>query len=181
MDEEKLSLAEVISVTRVGEGMRVCVDCIDVLQPHEGALVGNTGDGYLLVLSENRHTDTYPPRPFRINCGAIHQYFYLGDKTSYLSEIKSGQSIPVHTIESERHLAIGRMKVEKRPFLRLECKVNEKIISATLQESDSVQLLTADEEPKSVVDLVTGDRVYCLEDEPGRHLGERLTEYISEY
>ncbi|WLR51175.1 3-dehydroquinate synthase II [Bacillus tianshenii] len=181
MEENNLVLGEVISIQKVGEGTRVCVDCIDTLEPKEGALVGNTGSGYLLVLSENRETDTYPARPFRINCGAIHQYLSHGEKTNYLSELKSGQPIQVFNTEGKREVAIGRVKIEKRPLMRVECRINDTIISATLQQSDSVQLLTSDYEPKAIVDLEEGERIFCCEDKPGRHLGEKLNEYIMEY
>ncbi len=180
--EQQAQEAEVLAVESIGYGSRVCVDLIDQLDPTEGVLVGNTGYGYLQVLSENRITETYPARPFRINCGAIHQYLNIGEnKTTYLAEIRPGQAIPVLKDGEVRKVSIGRVKIEKRKFLRIVCKVNEVEISACLQESNSVHLLGADGEAKSVIDLKKGDRVVCYLDQPGRHLGEKIEEEISEF
>ncbi|WP_117168325.1 3-dehydroquinate synthase II [Paraliobacillus sediminis] len=181
---ESLAIAEVISVTPIGMGTRVCLDVIDQLAPSEGIFVGNTGNGYLLVLSENRSTNTYPPRPFRMNGGAIHQYLHLDEgKTTYLSEVKPGLEVPIWQGNEVRKVAVGRVKVEKRPFLRVVCQVEgtEQEISATLQEADSVHVLTADGQAKAVLDLEKGDRITCYPDQPGRHLGEKIDEEISEY
>lgn len=180
----KLAVAEVISVTSIGVGTRVCLDLIDQLDPLEGILVGNTGNGYLFVLSENRSTETYPPRPFRINGGAFHHYLHLGeDKTAYLAEVKPGLELPVWFQGEVRKIAVGRVKLEKRPFLRIVCRVEDsgQEISVTLQEADSVHLLTADQTAKAVLDLSAGDRVLCYPDQPGRHLGEKIEEDIQEY
>ncbi|WP_112182294.1 3-dehydroquinate synthase II [Paraliobacillus zengyii] len=181
---ETLAIAEVISVTSIGMGTRVCLDVIDKLEPVEGLLVGNTGNGYLFILSENRSTNTYPPRPFRMNGGAIHQYLYLGEgKTTYLSEVKPGLEVPIWLGNEARKVAVGRVKVEKRPFLRVVCQIEgtEQEISATLQEADSVHVLTADGHAKAVLDLEKGDRITCYPDQPGRHLGNKIDEEISEY
>lgn len=181
---EKLAIAEVIEVTPIGIGTRVCLDMIDELSPEEGVLIGNTGNGYLLVLSENRTTETYPPRVFRMNAGAIHHYVFLGEgKTTYLSEIKPGLELPIWNGDQMRKVAVGRVKVEKRPFLRIVCRIedSDQEISVTLQEADSVHVRSENGEAKAVLDLKQGDRITCYPDQPGRHLGERITEEISEY
>ncbi|MFB1049735.1 3-dehydroquinate synthase II [Paraliobacillus sp. JSM ZJ581] len=181
---EKLAIAEVVSITPIGLGARVCIDLIDELDALEGMLVGNTGNGYLSVLSENRSTATYPPRVFRLNGGAIHHYIYLGEgKTAYLSELKAGLEIPIWSNDGVRKIAIGRVKVEKRSFLRVVCRVEgtNQEVSATLQEADSVHVRTADGEAKPVLELKAGDRLFCYPDQPGRHLGEKIEEEIEEY
>ncbi len=179
----KLEIAEVIAVTSIGMGTRVCIDFIDQLDPLEGVLVGNTGNGYLMVLSENRSTATYPPRVFRLNGGALHQYIYLGEgKTTYLSELEPGLELPIWNGNEVRKVAIGRVKLEKRPFLRIVCRVEgtDQQLSATFQEADSVHLLTADHEAKAAMDVTEGDRLICFPDQPGRHLGEKIEEEIKE-
>ncbi|WP_054637236.1 3-dehydroquinate synthase II [Thalassobacillus sp. C254] len=173
---------EVISIKAVGKGTRVCVDCADELSPEEGMLVGNTGDGYILVLSENRNTETYPSRAFRVNCGAVHQYIYEGENTKYLSELRGGEQTPVFSLSGEpRIVPLGRVKAEQRDLLRVECRVQNKIISATLQDADSVQLAGEEGNSVPVQQLASGDRVLCMVDEPGRHLGEKIKEEIREY
>ncbi|KAB8137672.1 3-dehydroquinate synthase [Gracilibacillus oryzae] len=180
--DSRLQEAEVVAMESIGEGTRVCLDFVDKLQPTEGILVGNTGHGYLLVLAENRTTDTYPARPFRVNAGAIHQYALTDEgKTSYLAELKPGDQIAVMSAEGKkRNIAIGRVKMEKRPFLRIVLKSEGAVISATLQDADSVHVLGHDGSEKQVLDLQQGDRIMIVKDQPGRHLGEKIEEEIIE-
>jgi 3-dehydroquinate synthase II len=67
---------EITKIHRIGEGMRVCIDFVDLLGRNDGLFVGNTGHGYINVLSENRQSKGYPPRPFRINCGASTSTYF---------------------------------------------------------------------------------------------------------
>ncbi|MCT2538182.1 3-dehydroquinate synthase [Aquibacillus koreensis] len=180
--EQEIKRAEVVAIEPIGIGSRVCLDLIDQLDPLEGIFVGNTGYGYIKVLSENRTTETYPARPFRINGGAIHQYVSIGEsKTTYLSEVKPGSELPIRKDEEIRQVAVGRVKIEKRKFLRVICKVDDVEISATLQESDSVHVQTENGAAKAVIDLQMGDKIICLLDQPGRHLGEKIEEEIAEF
>ncbi|MBM7570623.1 3-dehydroquinate synthase II [Aquibacillus albus] len=176
-----ISYAEVTSIDTLGIGTRVCVDMIDMLDPMEGVFVGNTGHGYIHVLSENRETETYPTRPFRMNVGAIHQYISIGeDQTKYVSELSPGMALPVSKHDQVRNVAIGRVKIEVRNFLRIVCHANGVEISATLQESDSVHVSKKDGSAVSVLDLKVGDQISCVLDHPGRHLGEKIEEKIQE-
>ncbi|GAB2557396.1 3-dehydroquinate synthase II [Gracilibacillus alcaliphilus] len=177
-----LKEAEVINMERIGEGARVCLDFVDRLTPTEGVLIGNTGHGYMVVLAENRTTDTYPARPFRVNCGAIHHYLVKdGQQTNYLAEVKPGDTIHVINHKGEtRTIAVGRVKIEKRPFIRIVAKVDETEISATLQDADSVHLLAPDDQEKQVSSLKEGDLIMVRIDQPGRHLGEKIEEEITE-
>ncbi|WP_085506166.1 3-dehydroquinate synthase II [Thalassobacillus devorans] len=171
---------EVIKIEEVGEGMRVCLDFIDILDTHDGVYVGNTGHGYVKVLSENRESEKYPPRPFRINCGAFHQYLYQENKTHYLQELNPGEKVIVEGEQEERELPLGRVKIEKRLFVRVVCKSEEGIVSATLQKSTSVHVLEENKGEVSIEELEIGDRILGLKDKPGRHLGEQIDEVIVE-
>ncbi|GGC84715.1 hypothetical protein GCM10007216_14290 [Thalassobacillus devorans] len=171
---------EVMQIEEVGEGMRVCLDFIDILQPHDGVYVGNTGHGYLKVLSENRESENYPPRPFRVNCGAFHQYLHQENKTRYLHELNPGEKVIVEGEQEERELPLGRVKIEKRPFVRVECQSENDIVSATLQKSTSVYVLEENNGEVAIEDLEIGDRILGLKDKPGRHLGEQIDEVIVE-
>lgn len=180
---EPFEIAKVIEIASIGEGTRVCLDLIDELDPLEGVLIGNTGNGYLVALSENRSTETYPPRPFRVNAGAYHHYISLGeDKTQYLAEIKPGMQVPLWNRTKTRLLSVGRVKLERRPFIRIVCQVKDtnKQISVTVQEADSVHLLAGDQTAKPAIELVVGDELLCYPDQPGRHLGEKIEEEITE-
>lgn len=175
--------AEIISIEEIGEGSRVCIDFIDYLAPAEGILLGNTGHGYPFVLAENRSTDTYPARPFRVNSGAIHQYIVKNeDETAYVAELKPGDTLSVYDeLGESREIAIGRVKIEKRPLLRLVAKIGDTEISATLQKADSVHVLTPDGQEKQVITMQPGDQIMARLDEPGRHLGEKIEEEIWEF
>ncbi|RCW77556.1 3-dehydroquinate synthase II [Saliterribacillus persicus] len=179
----QLEEAEIISVEKVGEGARVCIDFIDELDPLEGLLVGNTGYGYMLVLSENRSTETYPARVFRVNSGALHHYVSIdGEKTTYLGEVKPGMKLSLfHQNQTSRQVTVGRVKMEKRPFLRVVSRVGNIEISSTIQEADSVHLLGANAKEVPAISLVAGDKIMVAVDEPGRHLGEKIEEEINEW
>ena len=135
----ELEYGAVAQIADMGEGTRVELDFVDVLGSSEGVLVGDTARGFLCVLGETRSTDTYPPRPFRVNAGAIHQYVYMGDnKTKYLSEVKAGDRIVITDGKKERLVSVGRVKIEKRPFKKI---ILDDGISATLQDADSVFIM----------------------------------------
>jgi 3-dehydroquinate synthase II len=178
-----LQFCKLVSIEPIGEGTRVCLDLIDCLDPEEGLLLGDTAHGYLLVLSENRASTTYPARPFRVNCGAIHQYLLGGNvATCYLSELHPERSVTVvhGRTGDQRSIPIGRIKMEKRPLLRITANDAGRRISATLQDADSVRLFTRDGSAPDVRSLSPGDAICFYPDEPGRHLGQRINEAIRE-
>lgn len=179
----ELNFCELISIEPIGEGTRVCLDLVDCLDPEEGVLLGDTGHGYLLVLSENQKSTTYPARPFRINCGAIHHYL-LGknETTCYLSELHPESSVVVVHARTgdQRCVPIGRIKMETRPLLRVIADYAGTRISVTLQNADSVRLITRERGAVDVRSLEPGDALCFHPDEPGRHLGQRVNETIRE-
>lgn len=93
LKEENIKYFEVAEIHEMGEGIRVCLDFIDVIEPNEGVFVSNTSQGYMFILSENREAKEYKPRPFRVNVGAINQYILIGGKTAYLSDLNVGDKI----------------------------------------------------------------------------------------
>ncbi|GAB3058053.1 3-dehydroquinate synthase II [Virgibacillus ainsalahensis] len=171
---------EIIEIHEVGEGMRVCIDFIDILDEKEGIFVGNTGSGYVHVLSENRQSENYPPRPFRINAGSFHQYLYQPEKTLYVHEVNPADVLIVTDAEREREISVGRVKMEKRPFIRIVCKTEDGLISATLQQSSSVHVVEENKGEVSILEVKPGDKIRCIQDTPGRHLGEQIDEWIVE-
>jgi 3-dehydroquinate synthase II len=183
MMQDTLDFCEVEAVESIGEGTRVCLDLADRLDPEEGLLLGDTGHGYLLVLSENQSSATYPARPFRVNCGAIHHYLLCeGQQTCYLSELNPESSVMVvHAgTGAQRTVPIGRIKMEKRPLLRVIARYEGRRVSATLQAADSVRLMRKNQAAIDVQALQPGDAVCFVPDQPGRHLGQRIEETIEE-
>ena len=165
-------------IIEMGIGTRVEIDFIDLLNENEGVLVGNTAQGYVRILAECRQTDTYPPRPFRVNVGAIHQYIYVGDsKTKYLSDIKAGDSIFVTDGVNDRQVTVGRVKIEKREFIRI---LFDSSISATLQKADSIYI-AGENDPIHLKDIDVNSYVETYtEIHFARHKGELIDEEISE-
>lgn len=173
-----LHCSQVNHILEMGKGARVELDFVDVLGELEGVLVGDSARGFFCVLAETRATETYPPRPFRVNAGAIHQYVYVGDnKTKYLSEIKAGDQILVSDGKAERFVAVGRVKIEPREFEQI-CL--DSGITATLQKADSVYVL-GKEGPIHLMDLKAGDMVatFPMQD-IARHKGVPIEESIIE-
>ena len=171
-------ISKVSRIIEIGEGSRVALDFIDILGEQEGVLVGDSAKGYVCVLAENRKTETYPPRPFRVNAGAIHQYIQMGnDTTKYLSEIEPGDKVLVTDGKSERFVAVGRVKIEKREFIKIFL---ESGISATLQCADSI-FIGGNKEVLHLVDLKENDEVgFISESNCARHKGRAVDEYIEE-
>jgi len=175
-----LEYCDVTQIKPMGEGLRVCIDFVDALAPMEGVFVGDTGYGYLLTLSESVPTATYPARPFRVNAGAFHQYLLLEeDKTCYLSELKAGDSVSIHSHEGMRLISVGRVKIERRELLQVRCICGDRVLSSTVQFSDSARFL-GKENMLDAKTIKVGDKLVCRHDIPGRHLGKRKEEYIGE-
>lgn len=174
------SYFQIKEIKEIGEGMRVCIDFVDILKPEEGLYVGNTGHGYIRVLSENRKSEGYPARPFRLNAGSFHQYLHQPDKTRYLAELNPGEELVVTDGTGSRTISVGRVKIEKRPLLRVVCEKDGHIISATVQKSSSVWMAEKEKGQFPLQELKEGDFVACFPDTPGRHLGEKIEETIIE-
>jgi 3-dehydroquinate synthase class II len=170
--------SKIVEITDMGDGSRAELDFIDILNEDEGVLVGNTGAGYILVLAETRSTDTYPPRPFRVNVGSIHQYVYVGnDVTRYVSEIKPGDKILVTNGISERMIAVGRVKIERRPIKRV---VLDNSISASLQNADSIFVKEKNTAAHFIELQCESSIASFLSGNVARHKGEAVDEFIIE-
>lgn len=173
----KIQFSKIKEKIDMGEGSRVEIDLVDILSDIEGILVGDSARGFICVLAETRETSTYPPRPFRINAGAIHQYVYVGNnETKYLSELKSGDSVLVTDGTNERIVKIGRVKIEKRKFEKI---VLESGVSATLQVADSIFVLGEGKAEHfcSISDSSIG---YFKMSDVARHKGKAIQEMIVE-
>ncbi len=180
----KLSLesAEIVSVSPVGLGHRVCVDTMSLLQTGQGMLVGNTSGFSFLVHAETETNPYVAPRPFRINAGGLHSYALLpDDRTAYLEELVPGQDILVVGADGQTVTAVvGRCKTEVRPMLMVTAKIGERTGCVFLQNAETIRLVRHDGTPVSVVMLQPGDRILCRQDVAGRHFGMRIQEDIRE-
>ncbi|WP_462324446.1 3-dehydroquinate synthase II [Desulfoplanes sp.] len=177
-----LESAEVISVTPVGLGHRVCVDTLSLLDTGQGMLVGNTSGFSFLVHAETEANPYVAPRPFRINAGGVHSYGMLpDDRTAYLEELVPGREVLIVGADGNTTTAVvGRCKTEVRPMLMVTAKIGGRTGCVFLQNAETIRLVRDDATPVSVVLLAPGDRILCHQDVAGRHFGMRITEDIRE-
>ncbi len=180
--EEPLEEAEIIEVTTVGLGHRVCVDTLSLFKRGQGMLVGNSSAFTFLVHAETESNEYVAARPFRVNAGGVHAYVRLANnKTCYLEELRSGDEVlAVHADKSTSLVTVGRIKVEVRPMLKIVAKIGDVVGSVFLQNAETIRLTQKDSNPISVVDIKIGDKILCRRDIAGRHFGMAISEDIQE-
>jgi 3-dehydroquinate synthase II len=187
-----LSFAEVVSVQGVGSGERVCVDTTSLLKEGESLLVGSKSNFLFAVHNEGIGSPFSAPRPFRVNAGAIHSYVLLPNgKTSYLSEIESGNRVLVVNREGKtRSVTVGRSKIETRPLVLVKAAIrndgnSKKDETATgsviVQNAETIRFV-GERRLISVTELKRGDAVlvFSTGSPSGRHFGTKVDEYILE-
>ncbi|MCO5381703.1 MAG: 3-dehydroquinate synthase II [Methanosarcina barkeri] len=182
--ENKSAELESAVVTRVeplGMGDRVCVDTCNLMQKGEGMLIGSQASGMLLVNSESDDSPYVAARPFRVNAGAVHSYIKIGDKTRYLSELRTGDTVTiVDSKGKQREGIVGRVKIESRPLMLIEAKAGNRTLSAILQNAETIKLVGKDGNPISVAKLKKGDEILVRLEEGARHFGKKIEETIIE-
>ncbi len=171
----------VSAVEPAGLGDRVLVDTTSLLAPDEGLLVGSSAAFLFLVLSEAVGSRFTRPRPFRVNAGAAHSYVLRPDgSTRYLSELASGDPLlAVRTDGRCRTVRAGRLKIERRPLVRVETAVGATPRTIFLQEAETVRLAGA-RGPLATTSVKPGDRVRGVTLPAARHLGIAVDESIEE-
>lgn len=185
-----LTKAKITHVQVTGMGDRVCVDICSLMRPGEGLLVGSFARGLFLVHSECLESNYISSRPFRVNAGPVHAYVAVpGGKTSYLSELKSGKEvIVVDQRGMQRTAIVGRVKVETRPLILVEAKVEseDESYSILLQNAETVGLVSplhGEEHQRTAIpvsSLKVGDEVLLLLHGGARHTGIEIKEFIVE-
>ncbi len=100
--------------------------------------------------------------------------------TKYLSELRAGDMVAVLAAEGRRSASIGRLKIERRPFLliRFECGSVEGQLIA--QQAETVRLVSPAGEALSVTGLEPGDEMLVRLDSSMRHIGQALPGEMSE-
>ena len=181
--ELELSLLEVIEVREGGVGDRVCVDLTSLLEPEEGMIVGSSSKSMVLVHGETVESEFVPTRPFRVNAGASHSYIMMADgTTSYLSELKMGDEVMVLKSDGgSRNCVVGRVKIEKRPFILFRWKnENDNEAGVLLQQAETVRLISQSRELVSVTELVPGMKLLGWNGGAGRHVGQTISAEVDE-
>ena len=181
--ELELSFLEVIEVSEGGVGDRVCVDLTSLLEPEEGMIVGSSSKSMVLVHGETVESEFVPTRPFRVNAGASHSYIMMADgSTSYLSELKMGDEVLVVNSKGDsRSCVVGRVKIEKRPFILFRWKnENDNEAGVLLQQAETVRLISESHGIVSVTELVPGMKLLGWNGEAGRHVGQTISAEVDE-
>ncbi len=180
-EEMHLSVATITKVKPVGMGDRVCVDTCSLMTLGEGMLVGSQSNGLFLVHSESEDSPYVAARPFRVNAGAVHAYVKVGERTQYLSELSAGDEVLIVDSEGcQRPAIVGRVKIERRPMLLVEARVDDYIIKTILQNAETIKLVDKDGKPISVAVLNEGDEVMVNYEDTARHFGMKIEETIIE-
>ncbi|HOJ63520.1 MAG TPA: 3-dehydroquinate synthase II [Spirochaetota bacterium] len=177
-----LTEGEILNIEKLPLGDRVCIDTITNMKEGEGMLVGDYSNGMVLVNSESLDNPYVASRPFRVNAGAVHCYIMLPEnKTKYLADLRSGDNVLIVNHKGETFTSvIGRIKLEKRPMLRIEVKGKMSNFSVVLQNAETIRIVTPDGKSKSVVSLKKGDKIVIFEEKGGRHFGHQIEETIEE-
>ena len=178
-----LSKLEVIEVREGGVGDRVCVDLTAMLELGEGMIVGSSSNSMILVHGETVESEFVPIRPFRVNAGAAHSYIMMADgTTSYLSELKMGDEVMVANSDGiSRSCTVGRVKIEKRPFILFRWKnENDNEAGVLLQQAETVRLISESRELVSITELVPGTLLLGWAGGAGRHVGQPISAEVEE-
>lgn len=181
---EKILLqeTEIIEVSPIGMGDRVCVDTCTSMTMGQGILVGNSSSALFLVHSESIANPYVSPRPFRVNAGPVHAYTRVpGGKTKYLSELSAGDNVLI--VDFKGHTTtgiIGRLKIEKRPLMLVKAAVGDHQFTSIVQNAETIRLTDVEGNARSVVNLTPGDKVLAAIEEGGRHFGIKIEESITE-
>ena len=176
-----LTELEVTDVRNIEMGDRACVDTVSMMVPGEGMLIGSQASCLFLIQSESEDNGYVNARPFRVNAGAVHAYV-LGPegRTRYLGELKSGEPVVLVSRDGSTRLsAVGRCKIEQRPFVLVTATDGTSQYSTILQNAETVKLVTKDS-AISVSKLKKGDRVLGRLESGGRHFGMKIEETIRE-
>lgn len=177
-----LKPAVVTDVRPVGMGTRVCIDTTSLLTQDEGMILGSTSNGGLMTCSETHFLPYMNLREFRVNAGGLHLYTWGPDeKAVYLSDLKAGDKIYVVNSKGEtREVVVGRLKMESRPLLFIECEIEGVRINTFIQDDWHVRMFGSEGEICPSSEIKVGDKLLGYIDVPGRHLGVKINETISE-
>ena len=118
----------------------------------------------------------------RVNAGAVHSYLWgPNNVVEYLSDLRAGSKVlAVTTDGTAREVNVGRIKTEVRPLLLIKAKVADEEINVIVQDDWHIRLYGADKSVLHVTELKKGTKVLAYVCEPGRHVGVKIDETITE-
>ncbi|MGL4819347.1 MAG: 3-dehydroquinate synthase II, partial [Bacilli bacterium] len=174
--------ATVTKMEHIGSGERACIDTTSLLTKKEAMIIGSTSSGGLMVCSETHFLPYMNTRPFRVNAGAVHSYVWCpNDRTEYITDLRVGsQVLVVDTDGNTRNVSVGRMKIEVRPLLLIEAEYNGVRINTIVQDDWHIRIFDGDGNPQNATQFKVGDKILAYFCEPGRHVGVKISEKITE-
>jgi 3-amino-4-hydroxybenzoic acid synthase len=173
---------EVVRAEPVGMGHRGCVDTTTLFGEDEGMIVGSTSTGGILVCAEVHYLPYMNLRPFRVNAGAVHSYVFGPQTTAYITDLQAGER--AHAVSADgrfREVLVGRVKVELRPLRLIVARHDGVMVNVLLQDDWHVRVMSADHKPLNLTDVQTGTQLLGYVCAPGRHVGIKVAEQISEF
>jgi 3-amino-4-hydroxybenzoic acid synthase len=182
-DEHKeLVRLEVTRSEPIGMGYRGCVDTTSLFGEDEGMIVGSTSSGGILVCAEVHYLPYMNLRPFRVNAGAVHSYVFGAVNTAYITDLVAGER--AHAVSAGgrfREVVVGRVKVELRPLRLVEARHEDVTVNVFLQDDWHVRVMSDEGKPLNLTTVVPGTGLLGHVAEPGRHVGIKVAERISEF
>ena len=179
--EQTLVIADVTNVESGGVGERICIDLTERLSEGEGMLIGSSANALVLIHGETIPSEFVPSRPFRVNAGAVHAYCLMADgSTKYLSELGAGDRVAIANPYNEiRSATIGRLKIERRPFLLVHFESDNHSAQVLVQQAETVRFIN-EEGNISVTSLEKGDKIAVRLSSGMRHIGREITGEMNE-
>ncbi|MFE7659730.1 3-dehydroquinate synthase II [Streptomyces celluloflavus] len=148
----------------------------------EGMIIGSTSSGGIFVCAEVHHLPYMNLRPFRVNAGAVHSYVFGTETMAYITDLAAGEKCYVVNPGGRfREAMVGRIKVELRPLRLVEARYGDTTVSAFLQDDWHVRVMSAEGKPLNLTEVVPGTLLLGRITEPGRHVGIKVDEEISEF
>jgi 3-dehydroquinate synthase II len=173
---------EVTHVEEGGIGERVCIDLTERMEVGEGLFTGSFSSCLLLLQAEVMENTHVPPRPFRVNAGAVHAYVLTPEgNTRYLEELRSGDMVEIWGPEGPiRTATIGRMKIERRPFLTIRGRTERFEGQIMVQQAETVKFIDNEGNSISATDIIPGQILiaYCMGS--ARHIGKAVPSGVRE-
>ena len=179
----ELEIVEIESIETGHVGERICIDFIGLLNKGEGVITGSSSKMMGLIHGETIESEFVPTRPFRVNAGPVHAYILMADdRTKYLSELKSGDSLKVIDFRGNtRELTVGRVKIETRPLILFKLLHQNTFRSNMfVQQAETVRLVRPNGIPLSATEAIIGDNILAKVEKMGRHVGTIIQSTVDE-
>ena len=100
--------------------------------------------------------------------------------TKYLSELSAGDQVAIANSTGQTRTAIiGRLKIERRPFLLIRFDCNNQSGQVLVQQAETVRFIGEDGNI-SVTSIQNGDRITVRLSSGMRHIGRELAGEMKE-